>query len=422
MKNSNLTSSDVAELLICRGIDAVKVERLFEKLPPFVTEIRGRILILAVGKAAIPMTKACQKWLDRSSFSGPVQIDITVPHDYLDSTIGNCYAAGHPKPDSSSAAAGRRVMQLATELGSDDLLICLISGGGSALWAEAVAEISQQDLFDSFELFLRIGTDIHETNSIRSRLTTSAAGKLADAARPAKIISFAMSDVPGDHANVIASGPTSSPNSIAFLREVMAKYSLAEKLPDAVVSFLNSIVEDTAIWGEPSDTYHIIGSNAIATQALAEQSVEMGFADVLHFELHGNLREMAKEIASHAIEISLEKKVALIFGGETTVQVKGNGLGGRNQELALATMLSLESLNRPFLFATAGSDGVDGFSNAAGAWIDEKTLSKVKEMSVDPSDFLFRNDSHHFFKTIDQQIITGPTHTNVMDLAVLLLY
>jgi len=400
------------------GVDAVSVDRLFKNLDPFEDRFpAGEVVILAVGKAAAPMTSEAISWLLRSGIDrSRISYDCTIPHGY-ETELAGVHHAGHPNPDIASIAAGKRVMDLAGSAKENDQFICLISGGGTALWSSPVEQILDSDLLILNERMLSLGLSIHEMNAIRSKLSRVGAGKLSLAVEPARLVSLIISDVPGDDASVIASGPTVSSHDQSLLNDLIRRKEIIGGLHPSTVAFLESASQEEPLTYEEVENA-IIGSNAIAQEAMEAKCKELGYSVHSHLDLNGEASLQGK-IMIEQLDKVLEPRSAIIAGGETFVTVQGDGRGGRNQELVLGAM-STRTAEAPFCLASMGTDGIDGFSEAAGAWIDSSSKAKAESLGLDSRDYLERNDSDAFFRAMDQQIITGPTHTNVMDIAIVL--
>ncbi|MGD9577138.1 MAG: glycerate kinase, partial [Syntrophorhabdus sp.] len=345
------------------------------------------------------------------------------------------YEAGHPIPDNNGLAATKKAVSLLKMADERTLVLCLISGGGSALLSAPKGAISFDDKQKVTGLLLKAGASINELNTVRKHISEIKGGRLAEYAYPAKVVSLILSDVIGDELDVIASGPT-TPDSTTYRMalDVVEKYRLTEKLPKAVLDILKDGVE-----GMVADTPKkgnqifegveniIIGSNRKAALAAREKAKELGFdATILSTEIQGEAIDAARWLAKKAIEAKrlLEdkdgKKICLISGGETTVTVKGKGKGGRNTELALVFALEVKGMSNITLLS-AGTDGTDGPTDAAGAIVSGETIQKAKLFNLDPEACLVNNDSYTFFSKTGELFITGPTGTNVMDLQIILI-
>ncbi len=342
------------------------------------------------------------------------------------------FEAAHPIPDENGIRATEQIIDLVRDAGKDTLVLCLISGGGSALLVSPIEGVSLGEKQLITDLLLRAGADIEELNAVRKHISRVKGGRLAEIAYPAKIKSIIISDVIGDKLDVIASGPTSvDPSTFSDALHVIEKFNLVEKTPESILQVLNCGISGS-IPDTPKPDNHIFdsvqniiaGSNQKAIDAAAEGARHAGLeAKVLSSDLTGEARDTAGWLADRAKETLTEKKdekVCLISGGETVVTVKGPGKGGRNMELALSFAMQIEGMEGITLLS-AGTDGTDGPTDAAGAIVDGNTIIKARQLGLDPADYLNNNDSYNFFKKIDSLIITGPTGTNVMDLQIILI-
>jgi glycerate 2-kinase len=345
------------------------------------------------------------------------------------------YEAGHPLPDENGLAATKEIMDLAKGLDENSLLLCLISGGGSALFVSPYNDVSLDDKKKTTELLLKAGADIEELNAVRKHISAVKGGRLAEIVYPARIISLILSDVIGDKLDVIASGPT-SPDKTTFgdALEVIERYNLSSRLPQKVLEILRNGAsasiretpkEGNCIFDRVENI--IIGSNRKALKAAKMQAEFLGFkTEILSSEISGEAREVGKSIAKEAMKakntsrINCNNAICFISGGETTVTVRGTGLGGRNMELALSFAMEIEDTDGITLLS-AGTDGTDGPTDAAGAIVNSETMKTARANGLDPVKYLENNDSYNFFKQIDGLFITGPTGTNVMDIQILIV-
>jgi glycerate 2-kinase len=341
--------------------------------------------------------------------------------------------AGHPIPDSNGFKATEEIIKISLQASEDDLVICLISGGGSALLADIPEGLLPEDLFIVNNLLIRSGASIHEINSVRKHLSRVKGGQLARIVRPAQMITLIISDVTGNPLDVIASGPT-VPDSSTFsdALKVIVDYNLTTDVTLGVLNYLkdgsNGIHPETPKPGDPLfyGTINILaGTNLAALQAAKSRAAELGFKPyIIDSELSGDVNTICESILNTASSFKnnseVQKPVCLLFGGETTVKVNGNGQGGRNQHLALSAAIRLANIPGVTLLA-AGTDGTDGPTNAAGAVVDAETVKKAVSLNEDPVDYLYQFNSYNLFKRVGGHIMTGPTFTNVMDLIVVLV-
>lgn len=389
----------------------------------------GRVYVLAAGKAAALMAK------ETENIMGDLITDGLVVTKYGHGSMLSRLSlteAGHPLPDAAGVEATRRMLALARRAEKDDLVICLISGGASALMADVPEGATLDDLTQASDLLVRCGADISEINTVRKHLSGVKGGQLAKAAAPATVITLILSDVIGDPLDVIASGPT-APDSSTFADAltVIGKYALGDRFPAMLLDHLRrgaaALLPETPKPGDPvfSHVYnHIVGSNRLALEAAARRAGELGFeAHIITDALQGDY-SVVTDFILHTIEEApyqnLAKPLCLLFGGEPTLQVSGTGLGGRNQHLALRLATHIDSA-REITILCAGTDGTDGPTDAAGAVVDSRTLPDARKKQVDAFDHLSRFDSYHFFQQAGGHIITGNTRTNVMDMVVVLL-
>ncbi len=326
--------------------------------------------------------------------------------------------AAHPVPDSAGAEAARRVLALVEDLGSDDLVLCLLSGGGSALLACPADGITLEDKRATTGALLRSGATIAELNCVRKHLSAIKGGRLAIAAAPARVRTLMISDVPGDDPAVIASGPTvADPTTLADARAVIARHGIA--VPAAVAEHLNAGAAETPKPGDPrfANTDAVIaGAAKDALGAAVAACDSLGYrAVVLGDNLEGEARELARAHADLARQHAAEGgRIAILSGGEVTVTVRGGGRGGPNTEYALALALALDGA--PGITALAcDTDGIDGTGDNAGATIAPDTLARARSLGLDPATYLDENDSYGFFAGLGDLFITGPTLTNVSD-------
>jgi glycerate-2-kinase len=375
-------------------------------------EIGGKVVILGVGKAAASMVEAALVKL-----GGVAHALAVVPKGQGKRLSGVEVVEGeHPLPGEGSILAGRKVLPLLQNLKPEDLVLCLISGGGSAMLEVPPPSITLEDLRTTNELLLKCGANIHEINTVRKHLSLVKGGQLVRLSAPARVLSLMISDVPGDVKHDIASGPTEpDPTSFADAREVLCRYGLWEKVPQSVRQWIErgirGEVEETPKPGERIfERYRswIVASNSLALRAAAEVGKR--------YHLRVSLSELSGEAREMGVKMAREKDRGLhLWGGETTVTVRGPGKGGRNQELVLAASPYLA--DRSSALFSIGTDGIDGQTDAAGAMADGETVERVRKLGLDFKDFLERNDSYHFFKALGDLILTGPTGTNVMDVA-----
>lgn len=391
-----------------------------------------RVVVLAAGKAAAPMCRAAEEILgDRLTESLAV-----VPYGYgLDLKRTEIIQAGHPVPDQAGIEAAQRMLGLAHGLGPRDLTLVLLSGGASALLPAPRPPLTLAHKQAATDLLLASGAAIGEINAVRKHLSTIKGGGLARALAPAATATLAVSDVIGDPWDVIGSGPTvADPTTFQDCLDICSSHAILDRLPWPVRSLLQAGAAgrepETLKPGDPclaTGLHRIILNNAQCLDAAAAKARAMGYAtSILETPLQGEARDAAVLLAAKAREAARSGPLpaCILAGGETTVTVCGSGTGGRNQELALSLALVLEKDPelRPRLHAACcGTDGRDGTTHAAGAFIGPKTMPLAEDLGLDARAMLHANDSHTFFHALGDLIVTGPTRTNVMDLAVLLI-
>lgn len=372
----------------------------------------GRTLLISVGKAAWQMAKAALDTL------GTVDDGLVITkYDHVKGPLPGlrCFEAGHPVPDENSFAATREALALVSGLSAGDTVIFLLSGGGSALFEAPL--IPGTELQDITRQLLACGADIVEMNCIRKRLSAVKGGRFAQACRPAKVLSIVLSDILGDPLDSIASGPAYPDGSTCEeALAVVEKYGLS--LSPKATALLG---QETPKALDNVET-HINGSVRELCSAAADAARALGYepvflTDLLSCEAREAGRFLASVLRSH---VKTGKSLAFIAGGETVVHLTGNGLGGRNQELALAACEGLDGLDGAAVFSV-GSDGTDGPTDAAGGYVDGESLASLKALGLDLYRILADNDAYHALQALDGLIITGPTGTNVNDVAVALL-
>jgi glycerate-2-kinase len=326
-------------------------------------------------------------------------------------------------------AATRRIIDLLKGADERTLILCLISGGGSALLVEPYEGISLREKQKVTNLLLKSGATINELNTVRKHLSMVKGGRLAGIAYPASIISLIVSDVVGDSLDVIASGPT-APDSSTYsdALAVLGKCQLTDQMPAKALSILErgarGEIPETPKEGDDIFTAVqniVVASNRGALLAAKRKAEELGFqTSIISSTLQGEARDAARSLAHRACTAELNRPFCLLSGGETTVTVRGSGLGGRNTELALAFALEIEGESGVTLLS-AGTDGTDGPTDAAGAVVDSHTIGRARTINLDAKAYLDSNDSYSFFHKTGELLITGPTGTNVMDIQIILV-
>jgi glycerate 2-kinase len=389
-----------------------------------------RIFVVGGGKAGAPMAAAVEQMLGGRVTAGYVNVkyDHLLPPGEMPVRI-TINEAGHPTPDENGRAGVEKMFGLLTGLTERDLVICVISGGGSALMVQPQDGITLDDMQGLTELLLRCGATINEMNAVRKHLSVLKGGQLARRAAPAQVISLILSDVVGNPLDVIASGPT-APDTSTFsdacrvLQDGGVWDEVAPAIRDRLESGLAGRIpenpkEGDALFERVNNV--IVASNDLAALAAVRQAESFGFGTLLlSTYIEGEAREVAKVFAGLGKELiqnnrPLARPACLIAGGETTVRIHGSGKGGRNQEMALASAIALDGWPDVMVVCLA-TDGTDGPTDAAGALATGQTVTRGREKGLDAAACLADNDSYHYFEAIGDLLITGPTNTNVNDL------
>ena len=404
---------------------AVKAALPIHNLPHFIPEPpKGRTIVVGAGKAAGSMAQVFEQ-----SFKGKF-IGLVVTrygHSVACKKI-EVVEAAHPIPDEAGEKAAARILELVSGLNKDDLVVVLLSGGGSSLLSLPAKDISLTDKKEVNRALLKSGATIDEINCVRKHISRIKGGRLAAAAFPAKILSIWISDIPGDDLAMVASGPT-MPDLTTFedARSIVKKYDI--QLPESVRKHLREASDETPKPNSLIFENHVgygIASPQISLEAAAEIAKKNGYTPIILGDaIEGEAREVGIVMAGIAMQARrfgqpIKPPCAIISGGETTVTVKGNGVGGRNVEFLLSLAIKLNGAQG--IHALAGdTDGVDGAREVAGAYITPETLAFARSLSIDPWTSLSNNDAHNFFAATQSQIITGPTLTNVNDFRVILV-
>jgi hydroxypyruvate reductase len=378
----------------------------------------GKVYVIGAGKASAAMARAVERALGRGIAGGLVNVP---DGDWPQLRFIDLNPCGHPLPDKRGEAGARRMIEIARGAGENDLIICLISGGASALLPLPAQGMTLARKRRITQALLRSGATIQEMNAVRKHLSAIKGGQLAAAAFPAPVLTLILSDVVGDDPAVIGSGPTvADPSTCQDAMRILKKY----RLPLADVT-----LQETPKPGDlrlARSHFEIVGSNRQAIRAAAAQAQALGYRTLaLSATVEGEARSVAKAHTAIARRILTKGKpiqppACLLAGGETTVTVRGKGKGGRNQEYALAAALALENAG-PVTILSAGTDGIDGPTDAAGAFADSETVARAAALGLDARRFLDDNDSYRFFERMNSLIKTGSTGTNVMDIHVMLI-
>ena len=389
------------------------------------------VYVVGGGKASGSMAEALEQILSEHITDGFINIPRGTKHK---TKVIKLHEASHPIPDETGVEGTRRILEIAEKAGENDLVICLISGGGSSLMPLPRDDISIVDKKKITEALLKCGATINEINTVRKHISDFKGGWLAKKAYPATVLNLILSDVIGDPLDFIASGPT-VPDSTTFHEavKILKKYELWNTVPESIRKVLSDgekgLIPETP---KADDQVFkkvftvVVGNNRFASLAACESLRSNGLNTLLLTStLEGEARHVGTVLASIAREISISqnpvsKPAGIVAGGETTVTVKGKGLGGRNQEIALSAALKLEGMNGVVL-ASLSTDGVDGPTDAAGAIVDGKTLERAANKGLNPEEFLAENNSYNFFSELGDLIFTGPTGTNVNDVSVIIV-
>ncbi len=387
------------------------------------------VIVVGAGKAAAAMAVALEHHYDASGLRDRISGEVATRHGYgLPTNRLTILEAGHPVPDAASVAASEAAIARVEAAGADDLVIVLLSGGASAIWTGLAPGIMLEDYQGLTRDLLRSGATISEINTVRKHLSCISGGRLAAKAAPARLLTFAISDVPGDDPSMIGSGPTvPDPTTLDDAADLLRKYDVAPVAPIAAALAQNS--NETPKPGHvafKNAIYELIAAPAMSLDAAATAVAALGYrAIVLGDALEGEARTVAAAHAKQAIDLSSEgEKIALLSGGELTVTIAGNGAGGPNQEYALALAIALDGANGIHALAadTDGTDGGDGSADdPAGAIVTPDTLPRAHAAGLNAHDALSRNDSGGFFRTLNDLVVTGPTQTNVNDFRVTLI-
>lgn len=389
-----------------------------------------RVRVIGFGKGSAPMAQAVYELLADAISDGLVIVkyDHTLSPE-VDIRPIQVVEAGHPVPDENSLVHTQNLIDFLANGTERDLILCLISGGGSALLTQPADGLSLPDIQTLTQRLLEAGATITEINTIRKHLSKVKGGWLAKVAAPATIVSLILSDVAGDQLDMIASGPTvPDPTTFTDALALLEKYQLTTKVAPTILDYLQAGTlgqhPETPKPGDPVFTHVqniIVANNQMAVIAAREAARNRNFnAASFNTFIEGEAHEVAQQVGSLARLLTsdselIQKPAALIFGGETTVTLKESGLGGRNQELALACALHIQGTPN-LLVAAVATDGNDGPTDATGAFVDGQTIARATALGLDAQSYLDKHDSYHFFKALNDLIITGPTNTNVNDL------
>ncbi|MBW2001218.1 MAG: glycerate kinase [Deltaproteobacteria bacterium] len=431
------------EDIFTAGVKAVDPERAVQKYVrrqgnqlfvgdcSYILDTYRRIFLIGAGKGTAPMAKALEDILGERLTKGLIIVKYGhgIP---LEKT--QILEAAHPIPDDAGLRATEELLKLAQECTKEDLILCAFSGGGSALLPAPLFPITLDQKQATTRLLLECGATIDEINAIRKHLSRSKGGWLAKEAYPATIVSLLLSDVIGDRLDVIASGPTVPDESTySDCIEIIDRYKISDRLPKSVTDYFikgaAGSLPETPKPGDPvfSNVQNlIVGNNRESLLAAQERALSLGYNTiVLSSQIEGEAREVAQVFGAIGKEISqanlpISPPACIIAGGETTVTIQGRGKGGRSQELALACAIAIDGWGGISLLS-AGTDGTDGPTDAAGAIVNGTTCKRARQTNLYPRDFLLANDSYTFFESLGGLLKTGPTRTNVMDIICMLV-
>ncbi|MDD4871523.1 MAG: glycerate kinase [Kiritimatiellae bacterium] len=435
--------TELAVNIFKAGIESVKPDRLIKNNvtvrqnlltvggQPFDLRMINRIYVVGAGKASGLMAQTLEEILGDHISGGTVVVKYghKAPCKKIE-----ILEAGHPYPDAAGIEATRRIVEICRNAGENDLVLFLLSGGGSALLADYPENSSLEEMMQLSKILVNSGATINEINAVRKHLSRVKGGQLARLTHPAKMVSLMLSDVVGDPLDVIASGPTiADPSTFSDAIKVLKKYKVDNIIPRTLLQLLvdgcNGKVPETPKSGDPllKDVANlVIGNNMLALKAglqFAETRSVTG--KIIADSLEGNTGDITAMIVKEAVEFKsqtdVEKPFCLLFGGETTLKVTGNGLGGRNQHMALKAASLLRG-QKGIAFLAGGTDGTDGPTDMAGAVVDCDTWNKAASSGIDAQKYLDEFNSFYFFKKAGGHVFTGPTMTNVMDMVVVILY
>ena len=415
----------VQRAVVRRG-DTLEVDGVAYDLQRF-----ARIFVVGTGKGSAVMAQGLETILGDRISAGAVTVKYahTAPVERV-----KLYEAAHPIPDAAGVQGANAAMQLVRQASAGDLVFCLLSGGGSALWPSPSVGISLAEKQRMTGLLIDCGARIDEINVIRKHLSAVKGGQLARLAAPARLITLMLSDVVGDRLDAIASGPTvPDPTTFRDCLNILTHYDLLDRVPDSIRDHLQQgLGGGAAETPKAGDAVFelgqtvIVANNRLALHAAREAAEARGYRTLLlSSTLEGEARHVARVHAAIAQEIChsgqpVAPPACIISGGETTVTVRGDGKGGRSQEFALAAAPHVAGLDKTVVLS-GGTDGSDGPTDAAGALVDGRTLARAEALGLQPEAFLHRNDAYHFFQALDDLLRTGPTGTNVMDMVVMLV-
>ncbi len=437
-----MNSRVVAEEIFRAGIEGVLPDKLIKRTLSlknnilfvrdlnFNLDLFSDIFVIGAGKASAMMGAEVEKILGDRITGG--HIVVKYGHSCKLNHI-KVSEAGHPVPDAEGFRATADILEISAKATSNDLVICLLSGGGSALLADYPDGTSPEDMILVNDLLVKCGCTIREINTVRKHLSKVKGGQLSRAVYPATLVSLILSDVTGDLLDVIASGPTTyDPTTFRDALEILDRHSLTPSVPAGMLDYLKKgekgLIPETPKSGDPvfKKTFNtLVGNNLLALESARSKAAEFNLNTfIISDRLEGDTVPVSEYLVSTALkfqsDIKVKKPACLLFGGETTVRMTGNGLGGRNQHLALYCATILRE-HPGITILAGGTDGSDGPTSAAGAVADSTTYEDALSKNIDPGKYLREFDSYNFFNKAGGQIITGPTMTNVMDIIVVIV-
>ncbi len=437
------TIVDHAKAIFSKGVEAVLPEKVIKNqvfLNQDVLKVKDntleldkykKIIVVGAGKASAAMGKALEEILGPKIAGGLIIVKYGHGEKLRYAEVEE---GGHPLPDSNGLKASEKLLTLLDDTDEETLVIGLFSGGGSALLTLPADGITLDHKISTTDALLKCGASIQEINTIRKHISKVKGGRLMEKAYPASFLALILSDVVGDKLDVIASGPTvPDPTTYADCIDLIRRYSLENEIPKTVIDFLEKgkvgVIPETPKPGDKlfeKASNHIIGNNYLALKAAEKEARKRGYNTlILTSVLEGDTTECARFHTAIAKEIvksgnPVARPACILSGGETTVIIRGNGKGGRNQEFALVAALEIEGLNSVCILS-GGTDGTDGPTDAAGAFATGNTINRAECLKLDARSYLENNNSYEFFKALGDLLITGPTRTNVMDLRIILV-
>ena len=416
MTDLTSTAQALFQAAIDRADPAQALQQQLQSSPLADLPEGGRNFILAIGKAAVPMMRAALDMIPN-----PAQaLAIANPENTTEIPGATVLSGSHPVPDEASEAAGKAAIQMVKGMSQNDRLVALISGGGSALMVAPAPGLTLANKTDVNKLLLASGLEINDMNLIRQQLSDVKGGGLLRHAQGAQVQAFILSDVIGDDLRAIASGPTVTPiGSRAKAREIMQGAGIWDSAPVSVKTHLEQ--PDASTGTLPVATNTLVGSNRYSLKAMMAMAADQGWvAKLITHRLVGDVQDAADIVVQAAQSAPQDQPVALVFGGETTVQIAGTGSGGRNQELALRVAQRANDIPGDWVFLSGGTDGRDGPTDAAGGLVTPQTWSRIQQAGHDPQALLDNNDSYAALAAADALVRTGGTGTNVADVQVFL--